>query len=132
MVRKGWDRIVNICSTHGLVGSEIKSAYVAAKHGVVGLTKVVMIKHALNGVTCNAVCPGFVDTELVRQQIQKTADTKNIPYLTAQDELISTKHLSRQFIGTEDISSLVLFLCSGAAAGMTGSVIPIDGGWTAQ
>ena len=132
MAAKGWGRIVNICSTHGLVGSANKSAYVAAKHGVVGLTKVVAVEHAQDGITCNAICPGFVDTDLVRQQIQKTAETKNVTYQVAQDELISSKHPSCQFIHTEDISSLVLFLCSEAGAGITGSAIPIDGGWTAQ
>ena len=131
MAAKGWGRIVNICSTHGLVGSANKSAYVAAKHGVVGLTKVVAVEHAQDGITCNAICPGFVDTDLVRQQIQKTAETKNVTYQVAQDELISSKHPSCQFIHTEDISSLVLFLCSEAGAGITGSAIPIDGGWTA-
>ncbi len=132
MVRGGWGRIVNICSTHGLVGSSGKSAYVAAKHGVVGLTKVVALEHAQRKITCNAVCPGFVDTDLVRKQIRNIAEQRNLTYEAAQDEFVSSKHPSRRFMSTDEVSSVVLFLCSEAAAGITGSAIPVDGGWTAQ
>ncbi len=132
MVRGGWGRIVNICSTHGLVGSPNKSAYVAAKHGVVGLTKVVAIEHAQRNITCNSVCPGFVDTDLVRNQIRNIAAEKNLTYDDALDEFVSGKHPSRRFISTEEVSSVVLYLCSEAGSGMTGAAIPVDGGWTAQ
>ena len=132
MKRNRWGRIVNISSVHGLVGSLNKSAYVAAKHGVVGLTKVVALENAEKGITCNAICPGFVDTELVRRQIQTNAENEDITYEVAQDQFVSGKHPSRKFVNAGDICSLVLFLCSEAGASMNGAAIPIDGGWTAQ
>lgn len=132
MLRSGWGRIVNICSTHGLVGSSKKSAYVAAKHGVVGLTKVVALEHAQRKITCNAVCPGFVDTDLVRNQIRNIAAKSNLTYEAAQNEFVAGKHPSRRFISTDEISSIVLYLCSEASAGITGAAIPVDAGWTAQ
>ncbi len=132
MLRGGWGRIVNICSTHGLVGSSKKSAYVAAKHGVVGLTKVVALEHAQQKITCNAVCPGFVDTDLVRSQIRDIAAKGNLTYEDAREEFVASKHPSRRFISTDEISSIVLYLCSEASAGITGAAIPVDAGWTAQ
>lgn len=132
MLRSDWGRIVNICSTHGLVGSSKKSAYVAAKHGVVGLTKVVALEHAQRKITCNAVCPGFVDTDLVRNQIRDIAAKNNLTYEAAREEFVAGKHPSRRFISTDEISSIVLYLCSEASAGITGAAIPVDAGWTAQ
>ncbi len=132
MVGNGWGRIINIASTHGLVGSENKSAYVAAKHGVVGLTKVVALENARHSVTCNAICPGFVDTPLVRGQIQDIAASESLPFATASERFVSGKHPSGQFIGTDEVASLALYLCSEQAAGITGSAIAIDGGWTAH
>ena len=132
MTENGWGRIVNIASVHGLVGSENKSAYVAAKHGVVGFTKVVALENARNGLTCNAVCPGYVDTELIREQIRNTADKQGISFESVSAEMLSDKHPSGQFVGAAEVASLIAYLCSDSAAGITGSAISIDGGWSAQ
>ena len=132
MIENGWGRIVNIASVHGLVGSENKSAYVAAKHGVVGFTKVVALENARNGLTCNAVCPGYIDTELIREQIRNTADKQGISIESVAAEMLSDKHPSGRFVGTAEVASLVAYLCSDAATGITGSAISIDGGWSAQ
>ncbi len=132
MIENGWGRIVNIASVHGLVGSENKSAYVAAKHGVVGFTKVVALENARNGLTCNAICPGYIDTELIREQIRNTADEQGISFETVAAEMLSDKHPSGRFVGAAEVASLVAYLCSDAAAGITGSAISIDGGWSAQ
>ena len=132
MIENGWGRIVNIASVHGLVGSENKSAYVAAKHGVVGFTKVVALENARNGLTCNAVCPGYIDTELIREQIRNTADKQGISIESVAAEMLSDKHPSGRFVGAAEVASLVAYLCSDVAAGITGSAISIDGGWSAQ
>ena len=132
MKRRGWGRIVNIASVHGHVASVNKSAYVAAKHGVVGLTKTVALETAGTGVTCNAICPGWVLTPLVQKQIDALATGKNIPEPQAKAELWGAKQPSGEFVTPEQLGGLAVFLCSDAAAQMTGSSLVMDGGWTAQ
>jgi len=132
MKAKGWGRIVNIASAHGLVASPFKSAYVAAKHGLVGLTKAVALETAGKGITCNAICPGYVLTPLVEKQIEDQAKAHDI----ARDEVIAKVILERQpskaFVRVEEVSALAVFLCSEAAASITGASLSVDGGWTAQ
>ena len=132
MKRRGWGRIINIASAHGLVASVNKSAYVAAKHGVVGLTKTVALETAGTGVTCNAICPGWVLTPLVQKQIDALATGKNIPEPQAKAELLGAKQPSGEFVTPEQLGGLAVFLSSDAAAQMTGSSLVMDGGWTAQ
>ena len=132
MKAKGFGRIINIGSTHGLVGSPCKAAYVAAKHGVVGLSKVVALETAGTGITCNTICPGWVHTPLVQQQIEAIAARDGIGVEAATDQLLSEKQPSKQFVTPAQIGDLAVFLASDAAAQMTGAAIPIDGGWTAQ
>jgi len=129
----GWGRIINIASTHGLVASPGKAAYVAAKHGLVGLTKVVALETAaLSGITCNAICPGFVDTPLVQQQIKANALAEGVDLADAGQKFLLEKHPTGAFTTVSQIGALVEFLCSDAAANLTGAAIPIDGGWVAQ
>lgn len=132
MRRRGWGRIVNIASAHGLVASAHKAAYVAAKHGVLGLTKVTALETAGAGITCNAVCPGWVLTPLVQKQINDNAASEGKSVKEAELELLSEKQPSKTFVTPEQIGGLVLFLCSNAAKEITGAPLPIDGGWTAQ
>jgi 3-hydroxybutyrate dehydrogenase len=132
MRARNWGRIVNIASTHGLVASTEKSAYVAAKHGVLGLTKVVALETATTGITCNAICPGWVLTPLVQKQIDARAAAGRISVDEARLELLSEKQPSREFATPEQIGGLVVFLCSDAAAQIRGAALPVDGGWTAQ
>ncbi|WP_029010311.1 3-hydroxybutyrate dehydrogenase [Azospirillum halopraeferens] len=132
MKARGWGRIVNIASVHGLVASAHKAAYVAAKHGVVGLTKVVGLETAGSGVTCNAVCPGWVLTPLVQAQVDALAQIRGLDGATARRQLLEEKQPSRQFVTPEQLGDLTVFLCSDAAAQMTGSALVMDGGWTAQ
>lgn len=132
MKRNGWGRIINIASVHGLVGSVQKSAYVAAKHGLVGLTKVVALETAGTGITVNAVCPGWVRTALVEKQIQARALDSGVDIETAARQLLFEKQPSLQFVTIEQVAALVVFLCSDAAAQMTGAAITMDGGWSAQ
>lgn len=132
MKKQGWGRIINIASAHGLVASVNKSAYVAAKHGVVGLTKVTALENAGNGVTCNAICPGWVRTPLVEKQIQALAQKNNLSIDDAARELLSEKQPSLQFVTTEQLGGAAVFLASDAAAQMTGTTLSIDGGWTAR
>ena len=132
MQKKGWGRIINIASTHGLVASEQKAAYVAAKHGVVGFSKVVGLENAGTGITCNAICPGWVRTPLVEAQIQALAKLHNTDTETAAKELLSEKQPSLQFVMPEQIGGAVVFLCSAAADQMTGTTMTLDGGWTAR
>ncbi|NBX73877.1 MAG: 3-hydroxybutyrate dehydrogenase [Alphaproteobacteria bacterium] len=124
-------RIINIASAHGLVASANKSAYVAAKHGVVGLTKVTALETAGTGITCNAICPGWVLTPLVQKQIDAIAEREKISNDDASKKLLSEKQPSLQFVTPEQVGALAVFLCSDAAAQMTGSSYSIDGGWTA-
>ena len=132
MRRQGWGRIVNIASTHGLVGSAHKAAYVAAKHGVVGLTKVVGLETAGTGVTVNAVCPGWVRTPLVEKQIAELADQRGISREEATLALLSGKQPSSNFVTPEQLGETVAFLCSPAADQITGTTLAVDGAWTAQ
>jgi 3-hydroxybutyrate dehydrogenase len=132
MRARNWGRIINIASTHGLVASEEKVAYVAAKHGVLGLTKVVALETATTGITCNAICPGWVLTPLVEKQIRERAARENIPVDQAKTELLAEKQPSREFTTPAQIGALTIFLCSDAAAQIRGAALPVDGGWTAQ
>src|SRR6476660_9007649 len=122
----------HIASAHGLVASTHKAAYVAAKHGLVGLTKVVGLETAGSGVTCNAVCPGWVRTPLVEKQISDIAAEKGISQKQAAEELLSEKQPSLDFASPKQIGGTVAFLCSAAADQITGTTISVDGGWTAQ
>jgi 3-hydroxybutyrate dehydrogenase len=132
MTAKGWGRIINIASAHGLVASGEKAAYVTAKHGLVGLTKVIAIEAANSGVTCNAICPGWVLTALVKTQIEARAAAQGIPYQQAHDDLLREKQPMLQYTTPEKIGGLAVFLCSEAASTMTGAALSIDGGWVAQ
>ena len=132
MRRRGWGRIVNIASAHGLVASIHKAAYVAAKHGVLGLTKVTALETAGSGITCNAICPGWVLTPLVQKQIDANAQAEGKSVKDAELELLTEKQPSKTFVTPDQIGGLVLFLCSAAADQMTGAPLSIDGGWVAQ
>jgi len=132
MKKRKWGRIINIASAHGLVASGQKAAYVAAKHGLVGLTKVVAIETANNGITCNAICPGWVLTPLVQQQLDARAKAEGLSNEQAKVELISEKQPMHEFTKPENIGALAVFLASDAAASITGSAYSIDGGWVAQ
>jgi 3-hydroxybutyrate dehydrogenase len=125
---KGWGRIINIASVHGLVGSTGKAAYVAAKHGVIGLTKVVGLETARSNVTCNAICPGWVLTPLVQQQIDKRGGDAD----QARHDLLAEKQPSLEFVTPAQLGELVLFLCSDAATQVRGAAWNVDGGWLAQ
>jgi 3-hydroxybutyrate dehydrogenase len=132
MKRRGWGRIVNVASAHGLVASVNKAAYVAAKHGVIGLTKVVALETAEIDITCNAICPGWVLTPLVQKQIDARAAAQGISVEEAGRGLLSEKQPSKKFSTPEQIGGLTVFLCSPAADNLTGASLPVDGGWTAQ
>jgi 3-hydroxybutyrate dehydrogenase len=132
MKQRNWGRIVNIASTHGLVASVEKSAYVAAKHGVLGLTKTVALELAKTGITCNAICPGWVLTPLVQKQIDARAQRDGIPVAQAKAELLGEKQPSGEFATPEQIGALCVFLCSDGAAQIRGAAVPVDGGWLAQ
>jgi 3-hydroxybutyrate dehydrogenase len=132
MKQRGWGRIINIASAHGLRASRDKVAYVAAKHGLVGLTKVVALEAANDGITCNAICPGWVMTPLVAQQIEVRAKNASESFDEAKTALVSEKQPMVQYTAPEDIGALAVFLAGDAAATITGSAYSIDGGWTAQ
>ena len=132
MRARGWGRIVNTASVHGLVASVEKAAYVAAKHGIVGLTKVVALETAGSGITCNAICPGWVLTPLVQIQVDARAARDGCGEDEAKAALLSEKQPSKEFVTDAQIAGLACFLCSDAAAQITGVPIPIDGGWMAQ
>ena len=132
MRERRWGRIVNIASAHGLVASAGKAAYVAAKHGIVGLTKVVALDLANDGVTCNAICPGWVLTPLVERQIEVRTKEAGMSVEQAREELLREKQPMLAFSTPQNIGALAVFLCSDDAATMTGTALPIDGGWTAQ
>ncbi len=132
MLERNWGRIVNIASVHGLVASVQKAAYVAAKHGLVGLTKVVALETATTGVTCNAICPGWVLTALVQKQIDDRAAREGIPVAQAKRDLLCEKQPSEEFATPEQIGALTVFLCGEAAAQIRGQALAVDGGWTAQ
>ncbi len=132
MKRRQWGRIINIASAHGLVASPFKTAYVAAKHGVVGLTKTVALELAETAITCNAICPGYVRTPLVEGQIKAQAKAYAMPEEQVIREVILAAQPNKRFIEVEELGELVLFLCSPAAASITGTALPVDGGWTAR
>ena len=132
MLKANWGRIINVASVHGLVGSAEKSAYVAAKHGVVGLTKVTALENATTGVTCNAICPGWVLTPLVQKQVDAKAAEKGISNEEAQKLLLGEKEPSMQFTTPEELGALAVFFCSPAANNVRGVAWNMDGGWTAQ
>ncbi len=132
MRAKGWGRVINIASAHGLTASPFKSAYVAAKHGIVGLSKTVALETAGQGVTCNAICPGYVLTPLVEAQIPDQMKTHNMDRETVIREVMLDRQPSRQFATTEQLGGTVVFLCSASADQITGTTISVDGGWTAM
>lgn len=132
MREKNWGRIINIASAHGIVASVHKAAYVAAKHGAVGLTKVIALETAEEDITCNTICPGWVLTPLVENQIKANAEKNNWSYEKATQELLREKQPSMKFVKPDDIAQMCLFLCSEAANQITGSKFVVDGGWTAR
>ncbi len=132
MKSRGWGRIVNIASAHGLVASPFKSAYVAAKHGIVGLTKTVALETAEHGITVNAICPGYVLTPLVAKQIPETAHARMLTEQQVIHDVLLHAQPTRQFVTTEEVGALTVFLCSPLAKSMTGTALPLEGGWTAQ
>jgi 3-hydroxybutyrate dehydrogenase len=132
MRKNKWGRIVNIASAHGLVGSPFKSAYVAAKHGIIGLTKVVALETAEQGITCNAVCPGYIYTPLVEAQVESQAKAHGIPRDEVIRDVLLAQQPNKKFATVEELGALVTFLASDAAASITGAALPVDGGWTAH
>ena len=132
MRKNKWGRIINIASTHGLVGSVNKSAYTASKHGLVGLTKVTALETATDPITCNSICPGFVLTELIQDQIETVSNKQKIPLKEASIEMLREKQPSLKFVKKEEIASMIYFLTTKQANQITGSNISIDGGWYAQ
>ncbi|PCJ07602.1 MAG: 3-hydroxybutyrate dehydrogenase [Rhodobacteraceae bacterium] len=127
----GWGRVINIASAHGLTASPFKSAYVAAKHGVVGMTKAVALETAQEPITCNAICPGYVLTPLVEAQIPATMAEYGMDRDTVIKEVMLARQPSKEFATVEQLGGTVVFLCSSAAAQMTGTTLSVDGGWTA-
>lgn len=129
---QGWGRIVNIASVHGLVASVHKAAYVAAKHGLIGLTRVTALETATDGITVNAICPGWTETPIIEPQIQARAAALGVEREAAIRHLVTEKQPNGTLMPTRMIGEVVAFLCSDAASGMTGAALPVDGGWTAQ
>src|SRR5215472_14504161 len=132
MLRNKWGLVINIASAHGLVASAYKSAYVAAKHGIVGLTKVTALETAEQGITCNAICPGYVYTPLVEAQIDGQAKAHNIPREQVIRDVLLAQQPNKRFATVEELGALTVFLASEAAASITGIALPVDGGWTAH
>jgi 3-hydroxybutyrate dehydrogenase len=132
MKQRGWGRLINIASAHGLVASVNKSAYVAAKHGVIGLSKVAALENAETGITSNCICPGWVLTPLVQKQIDALAERKGLSGEEAARDLLGEKQPSKRFVTPEQLGELAVFLSSDAASNMTGAALTMDGGWTAQ
>jgi 3-hydroxybutyrate dehydrogenase len=132
MLANKWGRIINIASAHGLVGSPYKSAYVAAKHGIVGLTKVTALETAEQGITCNAICPGYVYTPLVEAQIDAQSKAHNIQREKVIRDVLLAQQPNKRFATVEEIGAVSVFLASDAAASITGIALPVDGGWTAH
>jgi 3-hydroxybutyrate dehydrogenase len=132
MRARNWGRIVNVASVHGLVASAQKAAYVAAKHGVIGFTKVTALETARTGITCNAICPGWVLTPLVQKQVEARAALQHTSLEDARLGLLSEKQPSAEFVTPDDLADLVLFLCSDAGRQIRGAAWNMDGGWTAQ
>ncbi|GGH56151.1 3-hydroxybutyrate dehydrogenase [Comamonas phosphati] len=132
MQKSNWGRIINVASVHGLVASAQKSAYVAAKHGLVGLTKVTALENATTGITCNAICPGWVLTPLVQKQVDAKAESQGISNEEATKQLLGEKEPSLQFTTPEELGELAVFFCSPAAGNVRGAAWNMDGGWAAQ
>ena len=132
MKARNWGRIINVASAHGLVASPFKSAYVAAKHGLLGFTKTVALETAEHGITVNAICPGYVLTPLVRKQIPETAKARGLTEEQVIKDVLLHAQPTRQFVTTEQLGAVATFLCGGAAASITGIALPVEGGWTAQ
>jgi len=132
MLKRNWGRIINIASTHGLVASAEKSAYVASKHGILGFTKAVALETATTGVTCNAICPGWVLTPLVQKQIDDLAQREKLSPEDAKVKLLGEKQPSLEFTTPEQLGALAVFLCSEAAVNIRGAEVPVDGGWVAR
>jgi len=132
MRKNKWGRIINVASAHGLVGSPFKAAYVAAKHGIVGLTKVVALETAEQGITCNAICPGYVYTPLVEAQIAAQAKAHGIPRDQVVRDVLLAQQPNKRFATVDELGALAVFLASDAAASITGTALPVDGGWTAH
>ena len=132
MKAKKWGRIINIASAHALVASPYKSAYVAAKHGIAGLTKTVALEVAQQGITMNAICPGYVWTPLVEKQIPDTAKARGLTEEQVINDVLLHAQPTKKFVQIEEVAALAMFLASDAAASVTGTIIPVDGGWTAQ
>jgi len=131
MKAKGWGRIINIASAHGLVASPFKSAYVTAKHGLVGMTKTIALEVAEAGITCNAICPGYVLTPLVEQQIPDTAKARGLTEEQVKHDVLLAAQWTKKFVTVEQLAGVAMFLCSEAAENITGIALPVDGGWTA-
>ncbi|MBX9925341.1 MAG: 3-hydroxybutyrate dehydrogenase [Hyphomicrobiaceae bacterium] len=132
MKQRKWGRIINVASAHALVASPYKSAYVAAKHGILGLTKTVALETAEHGITCNAICPGYVLTPLVQKQIPETAKARGLTEDQVIRDVLLHAQPTRRFVTVEEIGQTASFLCSSGAASITGIALPVDGGWTAQ
>ncbi len=131
MKARGWGRIVNIASAHGLVASPFKAAYVTAKHGMVGFTKTVALEVAQHGITVNAICPGYVKTPLVENQIAETARVRGMTEEQVVRDVLLAAQWTKKFVTVEQLAATALFLCSDAAENITGIALPVDGGWTA-
>jgi 3-hydroxybutyrate dehydrogenase len=129
---KGWGRVINVASAHALVASPYKAAYVAAKHGVLGLTRVTALETAEDGITCNAICPGYVRTPLVEAQIDDQAKAHNIPREQVINDVLLKSQPNKRFVEVAELAALALFLCSDNGASVTGAALPMDGGWTAH
>jgi len=132
MREKGWGRVINVASAHALVASPYKAAYVAAKHGMLGLTKVTALETAEDGITCNAICPGYVRTPLVEKQIDDQARAHGIPREQVVNDVLLKNQPNKRFIEVAELAALALFLCSDSGASVTGVALPMDGGWTAH
>ncbi|HXP74470.1 MAG TPA: 3-hydroxybutyrate dehydrogenase [Stellaceae bacterium] len=132
MKARKWGRIVNVASAHGLIASPFKAAYVAAKHGLVGLTKVTALEGAESNVTCNAICPGYVWTPLVEKQIDDQAKAHGITREAVIHDVLLAQQPNKRFATVDELGALTVFLCSDAAASITGAALPVDGGWTAH
>jgi 3-hydroxybutyrate dehydrogenase len=132
MRQKGWGRVINVASAHALVASPYKAAYVAAKHGVLGLTKVTALETAEDGITCNAICPGYVRTPLVEKQIDDTAKAHGIDRDKVITDVLLKNQPNKRFVEVAELAALALFLCSDNGASVTGAALPMDGGWTAH
>jgi len=132
MKAKGWGRIINVASAHALVASPFKSAYVAAKHGQAGMTKTVALEVADKGITCNAICPGYVLTPLVEKQIPDTAKARGLTIEQVKRDVLLAAQPTKQFVTVEQVAAFAKFLASDEAASITGAILPIEGGWTAQ